>query len=540
MPHYTSQELIQGIVKECHAQFCRLPKHGKPAKKSNGQAEWTILAGIVMVTPTDLPSAQHPGGSTDNSSESTDGDGKSWQVECISLATGSKCLPQGKLSPRGDLLNDCHAEVLARRGFNRWCLMEMQSCISHFDNTKNRFRHIGDHDAVSSGDKPLFELVDPRTQFHLYVSQAPCGDATTGSLAQIQTLESKNAFLSGQQTQILKAEASPQGSGNDKSPGQVSEAVDLKRQRESEGYNAVDSPAPKQPKLELPVDDSQGCDHALGLRRGRIDYDSVGVLRTKPGRVDSEPTMSMSCSDKIARWNVLGLTSALVAPFLSKPIYLQSIITRELFDSSALERALYKRIQHRCSCKNPLAASKVSEPSESPYEESPYQPHRIEIYESSEAFEFSKEVVTAKSDQDDNPKSPIACSSSISWIASEPSTAEVLINGCKAGASAKQPIQPKSRSRLCKINMYKTSIALWRSLSTSVLGNPYTQKLVQRMIGLGTAEERALNADKITYGEWKALAKDHNSAKEHLFQGVFRNWVRGDMSLEMFDVNDNS
>ncbi|KAF9400895.1 tRNA-specific adenosine deaminase 1 [Mortierella sp. AD011] len=480
-----------------------------------------------MATPIDPPSAQNSGGSVDNSSENTDGDGKPWHVECISLATGSKCLPQGKLSPRGDLLNDCHAEVLARRGFN-----------SQSDNTKSKFRYIGDHDEVPGEDKPLFELVDPRTQFHLYVSQAPCGDATTGSLAQIQTLESKNAFLSGQQTtQISKTETPPQESGNEKSIDEVSEAVDLKRQRESEGYNSVDSPAPKQPKLELPVvDDSQECDHTLGFRRGRIDYDSVGVLRTKPGRVDSEPTMSMSCSDKIARWNVLGLTSALVVPFLLKPIYLQSIITRELFDLSALERALYKRVQHCCCYK----ASKVFDSPENPHKESPYRLHRIEIHESLEAFEFSKEVITAKNDQDNNPKSPVASSSSISWIASEPSVAEVLINGFKAGASSKQPIQPKSRSRLCKINMYKASVALWRSLSTSVLGNPYTLKLVQRMTGPSTTEDGVLGVDKITYGEWKALAKDYNSAKVRLFRGAFRSWVRGDMTLEMFGVNDNS
>lgn len=64
---YLTQNLTQGIVSECHAKFAKLPKHGKPTKKSNGQAEWTILAAVVLATPL---------------VENDD----SWSVECISLA----------------------------------------------------------------------------------------------------------------------------------------------------------------------------------------------------------------------------------------------------------------------------------------------------------------------------------------------------------------------------------------------------------------------------------------------------------------------
>ena len=63
-----------------------------------------------------------------------------------------------------------------------------------------------------------------------------------------------------------------------------------------------------------------------------------GILRGSRVRV-------MSCSDKVGRWNVIGLQGALLSHFLH-PVYLSSITLGTLYHHGHLARAMCCRFQH--------------------------------------------------------------------------------------------------------------------------------------------------------------------------------------------------
>lgn len=114
-------------------------------------------------------------------------------------------------------------------------------------------------------------------------------------------------------------------------------------------------PHPLPPPLNALAASAQP-DSAASAARGRANYASLGQIRTKPGRADAPPSVSLSCSDKLGAWCALGLGGGLLHG-LVEPVYLSGVVVGGIEDgegekmlgraevAAEVRRALWGRLE---------------------------------------------------------------------------------------------------------------------------------------------------------------------------------------------------
>ena len=245
----------------------------------------------------------------------------------VALGSGTQTFggPPEHLSG-GRVLTDCHAEVIARRGLQSYLYGQAELAA------------LGGGGARGS----IFELVElhdgwglrlrPGTQFHLYISAPPCGDATVmspgdryfGLSAQMENAVDLCCRHWPTNAPLLR-------------PG------DARRRHGLLRYRAPSVQGSLTEKL-FPLGIHKDGDGDLGRPRGG----GPGIPKDDDADAGTAACLrKMSCSDKLAMWNSVGLQGALLSRVLEEPVYLCSITIGcgpSKFSHGAMARAVCCRL----------------------------------------------------------------------------------------------------------------------------------------------------------------------------------------------------
>ncbi|XP_040566219.1 double-stranded RNA-specific editase 1 [Lepeophtheirus salmonis] len=344
----------------------------------------------------------------------------------IAVTSGTKCINGEQISLEGCVVNDSHAEIVARR-----CLLLY--LYSQLDKLSDK-----------EGDSVFYRLdgnsrchLKDGVEFHLFITTSPCGDARIFSLHETS--------LNGNKDKVVTKDKQIKDDPVDKSniveveqaePGTtVDEDEESSLAEKSDDFPLSDTIAPlndnnnnepkmnivdaynneptmetvdtnnnetkmwvidandNEPKIEVvdannyeptievvdennnvelsssttslvendnqsaaaPANEKKSSDSSRGMLRSKIECGMGTVpispkvqIQTWDGVMSGDRLLTMACSDKLLRWNVLGVQGACLT-HLVYPIYFSTITVGSKFHPGHMKRALYDRIEPHIS-----------------------------------------------------------------------------------------------------------------------------------------------------------------------------------------------
>ena len=447
---------LQAAVADAVLQkYASLPKNGKPQAH-----EYTLLAGFATTDE------RHPDA----------------PPKVVALGTGTKCLGGDKRCVNGMALADSHAEVLARRALVLYMYDEIaRLCdagregalanpgVSIFQpGERSGETTLNDDGTVDWTRTRLWCSLRPGVAVHMYVSQSPCGDA---SIFETSLDGMNDGAANPERSAIIRTN---------------------KRAKTAANLGAGSTGA------KLLTGDGDGeTDAEFG-----VGAQMPGAARLKPGR--GTPTSCMSCSDKMCKWNALGVQGELLAGILERPVRIASITVAAPTDApdtdahvTALRRAVFGRI-------------------EKPYNAGVGYAQTQLCLRKSDGNNLTKLAAPTLSSHEPPPPNLssasgqrlgwVACGSSINWIAHSRSVSgggggstEVTLGatGRKAGFNKKNMDSPKSASRLCRASLARRFIELAPRFAIDLSRRRIGERVVSELTDGFFREVKTLRYDEL-------------------------------------------
>ena len=270
-------------------------------------------------------------------------------LHVLSMGVGTKFLSESTLKeehtsmPYGRRIRDCHAEVLARRAFCRYVALEMLDLLSCGEGASNDGR-ILERSTSCQGRK--FGL-RPSISLHLYSSSAPCGNAVLKKFSKMKKEKYRenlglnewptdphepihgHSIKMGQFLLLVKKDTnnSINVSGPETSRTSTTEAAT------ASPTNNINDAIKRTKTLKVwPANQSD-------------DWAPPGTTTVfmKKGSIHT-------CSDKICRWNYLGLQGSLLATLVENPMYISTLTVGRKFTECICRRAVCCRLVDDNAC----------------------------------------------------------------------------------------------------------------------------------------------------------------------------------------------